>query len=416
MHVYRLRKTLGDAAVLETTPAGYRLQVRPGELDADRFERLFESGRRELTGGNPELATNMFADALALWRGPPLADLEFETFAQAEIARLHHQRELVLEARMEAELAAGRHFAILADLQRAVDAAPTREPLTGRLMLALYRCGLQTDALEAFTRLRTALLEEVGVEPGPDLRRLQESILRQDEALLAPDRREASPAIAGDAPRASAVMPLTLVRAELRRFVGRARQLEGLRAGWRQSSTGETGFSVVAGEAGIGKTRLLSHFAHEMQRSEGALVLYGRCDEEVLIPYQPFVEALRFASANGVIGTGDASAAEFDTLSRLVPELADGESQSTPEVGAHVDVRRYQLFELVAGLFLDLTRRVPLLLIVDDLHWADRATLLMLRHLLRRLDGEDSMVLAAYRPTDVAPDAPLHQLLRGSTS
>ena len=132
----------------------------------------------------------MLREALALWRGPPLADLAFEPFAQAEIARLEEQRLAALEARVEADLAAGRHAALVGELQRLVAANPTRERLAGQLMLALYRCGRQAEALEAYRDARRRLVADVGVEPGPELRRLQEAILHQDASL------ELQPAVA----------------------------------------------------------------------------------------------------------------------------------------------------------------------------------------------------------------------------
>ena len=107
MYVSRLRKALGDAEAIATTPAGYRLRVRPGELDAERFERGVEAGRRALAAGEPERAGALLRDALALWRGPPLADLEFVPFAPVEIARLEEQRLVALEARVDADLAMG---------------------------------------------------------------------------------------------------------------------------------------------------------------------------------------------------------------------------------------------------------------------------------------------------------------------
>ena len=125
----------------------------------------------------------MLREALALWRGPPLADLAFEPFAQAEIARLEEQRLDALEERVEADLAAGRHAALVGELRQLVVDHPTRERLAGQLMLALYRCGQQADALEAFHAARRVLVAEIGVEPGPELRRLEQAILRHDVAL-----------------------------------------------------------------------------------------------------------------------------------------------------------------------------------------------------------------------------------------
>jgi DNA-binding SARP family transcriptional activator/predicted ATPase len=191
VHVSRLRKSLGETASLATTPGGYLLRVAPGELDAERFERLAEAGRDALAAGEPERARALLDEALALWRGPPLADLEFEAFAQSEIARLEEQRMAAVEARVEAELAGGRHTTLIAELRHLVAANPTRERLAGQLMLALYRSGRQADALAVFRNARTRLQEELGLEPSEELRRLERQVLNQAPELDAPQRASA---------------------------------------------------------------------------------------------------------------------------------------------------------------------------------------------------------------------------------
>src|SRR3954462_11938093 len=145
VHVYvsRLRQALGDPEAIETTPAGYRLRVRPQELDAERFEDGVEAGRRALGDGRPEQGARLLREALELWRGPPLAELEFEPFAQAEIARLEEQRLAAVEARVEADLAAGRHGALVSELRQLLAEHPARERFAAQLMIALYRSGRQ---------------------------------------------------------------------------------------------------------------------------------------------------------------------------------------------------------------------------------------------------------------------------------
>ena len=150
VYVSRLRKALGDPEAIATTPAGYRLRVRPQELDAERFERSLEAGRSALGAGRPEQAAALLGEALGLWRGPPLAELEFEAFAQPEIARLSEQRLAALEARIDANLAAGRHATLISELQQLLTEHPTRERFAAQLMLALYRSGRQTDALAVY--------------------------------------------------------------------------------------------------------------------------------------------------------------------------------------------------------------------------------------------------------------------------
>src|SRR6266545_2965346 len=170
------------ARVLAWQPPGYLLRVGPDELDATRFERLARDGRG-LLPADPAAAEALLGEALALWRGDALADVAFEPFAQGEIARLTELRLATAEDQVEAGLAAGRHAEVVADLERLLAASPLRERLRGQLMLALYRSGRQADALRAYRDGRDLLVEELGLEPGPALRRLQEEILLQSPTL-----------------------------------------------------------------------------------------------------------------------------------------------------------------------------------------------------------------------------------------
>src|SRR5215208_567213 len=183
VYVSRLRRALGETERLTSSRAGYRLCVRPGELDLDRFERLAEDGVRALTDGRPQAAGELLREALQLWQGPALADLAVEPFAQAEITRLEDQRLAALETRIEADLAAGRHAELIAELRHLVAEHPLRERLHGQLMLALYRSGQQADALQAFMRAREVLVDQIGIEPGRELRELHRSILGQADRL-----------------------------------------------------------------------------------------------------------------------------------------------------------------------------------------------------------------------------------------
>jgi WD40 repeat protein/DNA-binding SARP family transcriptional activator/energy-coupling factor transporter ATP-binding protein EcfA2 len=260
VHVSRLRKALGDADVLTTTPAGYQLRVAPQELDAARFERLALDGRRALAAGRPEQAARLLDEALGLWRGPPLAELTFEAFAQTAIARLEEQRLAALEARVDADLAAGRHVALVGELQTLVDSYPSRERFAGQLMLALYRCGRQADALDAYSAARGRLVEEIGVEPGPELRRLHDAILRQDASL------DAQPIVA-DLPReldADVAPPL----------LGRDADLIWLAEHWARACIGAGALVAITGAAGSGKTRLVAELTGDVKR-EGGQVVYA---------------------------------------------------------------------------------------------------------------------------------------------
>jgi YVTN family beta-propeller protein len=185
INVSRLRKALGEGAVI-THATGYAVQLAPDELDLDRFGALLEQGRKALAAGDARRAAPRLDEALALWRGPPLADLSYDDFAQTEIARLVELRLGAVEARTEAELALGRHAAALPEVEALVREHPLREHLRALLMLALYRSGRQADALETYRSGRRLLVEELGIEPGPELRELEQRILSQDPSLAPP--------------------------------------------------------------------------------------------------------------------------------------------------------------------------------------------------------------------------------------
>lgn len=170
VYVSRLRKLLPPGS-LETRPPGYVLHAGPGELDLERFEQLTAADRA--------------AEALELWRGPPLAGLELGGPARVEVQRLEERRLAVLEDRVEADLTHGRHVDLIAELEALVSRNPLRERLRGQLMLALYRSGRQAEALEHYRALRLMLRDELGLEPDASLRRLHTEILRQSGQLEA---------------------------------------------------------------------------------------------------------------------------------------------------------------------------------------------------------------------------------------
>src|SRR5215210_5147880 len=237
VYVARLRKALADPEVLVTTPAGYRLRVRPGELDAERFERLVADGREALAAGGAEQAAAELREALELWRGPPLAELASAPFAPAEIARLEEQHLAAVEVRVEADLAAGRHAELVGELQQLTSEHPWREHLHAQLMLALYRSGRQADALETYRHAREVLVEQLGIEPGAELHDLHEAILAHDPDLDAPP---VTPSLRGR--RALPAPP--------NRTVGRAHELVAVGERLR---TGSVRLLTLTGPGGVGK-------------------------------------------------------------------------------------------------------------------------------------------------------------------
>jgi DNA-binding SARP family transcriptional activator/ABC-type branched-subunit amino acid transport system substrate-binding protein/DNA-binding beta-propeller fold protein YncE len=181
-YISQLRKALGDGVVV-TRGRAYALDAPPGSVDVERFELLVAEARDLLGAGQPESAAQRLRAALALWRGPALADIAYEPFAQREIARLEELRISAIEDRIDAELAAGRSVEVVAELEALVRQHPLRERLRAQLMLALYRSGRQADALDAYRDTRRRLTEELGLEPGRELRELERAILTHDPAL-----------------------------------------------------------------------------------------------------------------------------------------------------------------------------------------------------------------------------------------
>jgi DNA-binding SARP family transcriptional activator/class 3 adenylate cyclase len=186
--VTRLRRVL-PADVLVTKPGGYSIEVELDSIDIHRFERLVEEGRRALTADDFQKASDLLRGAMSMWRGSPLADFTYEPFAEQPILQLEELRISALESRIDADLALGRHGELVGELQSLVVEHPLRERLRGQLMLALYRSGRQAEALEAYRDGRTTLLEELGIDPSPELQGLEKAILRQDPAVATPGQR-----------------------------------------------------------------------------------------------------------------------------------------------------------------------------------------------------------------------------------
>src|SRR5262245_43623137 len=182
VYVSQLRKVLGEG-IIETRPAGYIVRIEPRALDSKRFEVLLERGRTMLVSGVANEAAAALHQALSLWRGPALADFEHTAFARGEIGRLEELRLVALTLRLEADLELGRQAELVPELEALIREHPMREKLRELLILALYRAGRQADALAAYHDARTTLADELGLDPGQSLRRLERAILLQDPSL-----------------------------------------------------------------------------------------------------------------------------------------------------------------------------------------------------------------------------------------
>jgi DNA-binding SARP family transcriptional activator/tetratricopeptide (TPR) repeat protein len=256
-YVKRLRQALGPAGYerIVTRPAGYLIEVGPAELDVARFSDLQQAGRAAVRAAAWEAASAQLGAALALWRGEPLADVPSRVLVQAEVPRLAEMRLETLEARIDADLHLGRHQGVIAELQGLIAAEPLRERLHELLMLALYRSGQRDTALAVHHRVQRQLIDEVGIEPGPGLRELNQRIARSDPGLLSP-RSEAG-VTAGDRDQRPAPMMLPTA---VPGFAGRERELQVL-CGAAGRAGGPVLITAIGGTAGVGKTALAVHWA-----------------------------------------------------------------------------------------------------------------------------------------------------------
>jgi WD40 repeat protein/DNA-binding SARP family transcriptional activator len=358
-HVVHLRRALepgrargAPGQVLVTREPGYLLRVAPGALDAARFEELTAAGRRTLADGSAEAAGSILREALGLWRGRAFEEFLDADVAVAEADRLAELRLVAVEDRIEADLQLGRHRELVAELEGLVRDQPLRERPWAQLMMALYRSGRQADALLAYQRARSILVEELGIDPGAELRRLQAAVLAQDPGL---DLLATGAAAAGELPEG--LEPMGPV------FVGRTAELAWLRAAWTRAAPGRAGVVFLTGTRGIGKTRLAAELAREVH-SKGGRVLYGRCTPAAHDPLQPFDQALADLAAS-------------------LQEMA-GPDRSSGALGQG-------LADLVAG-----RSDRAVLLVLDDLHLAQAPTLEALSGLATAATSRRLLVLSTY--------------------
>jgi DNA-binding SARP family transcriptional activator len=579
-HISSLRRTLGDGFVL-TEGTGWTLA--DAQVDASRYKVAARTGRHAAAAGNSTEALASFEEALSLWRGIP--ELPDGRRGSSEKTRWLEAHAALVEDRADALLATGRAAEIVGELEAAISDAPLRERRWGQLMLALYRAGRQGEALGAYQRARSLLADQLGVDPGPELRRLEGAIVAQDAALdtsvaqhassvtravtflltdiegsTAAWEADAEAMAAGlarhdelveqvvtsrggrliktrgegdatfsvfDRPSAAAAAAIELQDAiareqwalreplrirvalhtgevelrdgdyfgravnraarlrslaaggqilcsgataelvidslsddivladlgvrqlrnlarpehvfELRLhsvedesvasqdnapidrpdlpavltgqgpFVGRGEELQRLSSTWQSSLSAGMRAVLIAGEPGVGKTRLAGEWSR-LAYEQDAVVLYGRCDEDLGAPYQPFVEAIR--SVVPCIGATRLRGLQgVEALLPLVPGLNDVLPDLAAPTRADPDTERYALFDAVVALLDAASASAPVVLILDDLHWAAKSTLLLLRHLLRFGDQARVQIVGTYRSTDLDRSHPLAAML-----
>jgi DNA-binding SARP family transcriptional activator/DNA polymerase III delta prime subunit len=291
-YVTRLRKLLGGSKLIQSRPQGYVLAVTRQQTDQGRFELLLERARDAAATGDRATEAEALRQALALWRGEPLADVPSALLHRNTVARLTEQRLDALQRRIDADLALGRHGELVAELRSLTDRYPLREQLWAQLMLALYRSGRQADALEAYQRVRRLLADELGIDPGAGLEALHRAILTGDPALDAPHDPDTTTA------RRPATVPCQLPL-DVEALVGRDDLVRRI----RQVLADDRRVPVVAlsGPPGVGKTALAIHAAHGLVERfpDGQLYVNLHGATAGLQPLQPLEVLGRFLRALG---------------------------------------------------------------------------------------------------------------------
>jgi DNA-binding SARP family transcriptional activator len=383
VHVGKLRRALEPerganvpSGRLPAGPHGYLLRIEPDELDAQRFERLVVLGRDANAAGDLRAAVPLLTQALDLWHGPAMVDVRDLSAARAEVSRLDELHVDATEELAEARLGCGEHAIVVDVLGAAVEEYPLRERLTAQLMLALYRCGRPTEALRAYAHLAGELDEQLGVQPSAEVRRLEEQVLLQDPAL-----EFVPPRAATFTTRAAAV-----------RFIGRRAEL-GRLLEIHADRAGECRLVLVSGAAGAGKSTLIEEFCHRAG-NDGAIVLTGRCAPEPVGDYQPVSEIL-----DAVVARGDEQtlAGVSPELAALVPGL---DLTEPPRADDDPELDRFRLFEAVASTIATVASDA-IVLVIEDVHWADRPTLALLRHLLRHPKLAQVRAIVSYREDEI---------------
>jgi DNA-binding SARP family transcriptional activator len=297
-YVARLRKLLGGAGErLQGRPGGYLLAVDADDTDLGRFAGLLAQAREAARLGDRQTEANVLAQALRLWRGAPLVDVPSEGLGRDTVVRLAEERLEVLGHRIDADLALGRQAELVAELGALTQRYPLREQYWAQLMVALYRCGRQADALAAYQRVRGLLAEELGIDPGPELQRLHQAILTNNPALDAPSGP------GGGAARRPSVVPFE-VPADIPDLTGREKAVASLvdvldSDGHPDRSTV---VAAIAGPAGVGKTALAVRVAHRLRSRFPDGQLYVNLRGAEARPLDPYDVLLRFLTAMGVDG------------------------------------------------------------------------------------------------------------------
>jgi DNA-binding SARP family transcriptional activator len=460
------RAARARASVLVTVAPGYALRLPGEDIDVSRFEAAVDEVHRRLAVADSsalpavpasarpadlaEMAGRL-REALSLWRGTPFQELEEAGAAVAERARLAELRLVAIEDLALIRLESGEQATAAAELTAVAQRHPLRERLWALRALALARSGRQADGLATVRAIRHTLGEQLGVDPGPVLRAVELAVLRQDPAVVrTAGTALAAPAVAapppppppapvppgpgggtpgggtpgggtpgGGGPGGGGPEPagLVVVSADPRTWplVGREAELAALLELLGRVRDGRTGLASLVGEPGIGKSRLVAELARRAAGDDFA-VLVGRCSsDEGAPPFWPWVSVLRDLS--GVLGHGalhELAGADAGSLAGLLPAAAghDRPAAAPTVVSSSVDAERFRISDAVARVLTAAAERRPLLVVLDDLHWADQSSLRLLHHLADHL-ADARVLLVVTRRALPEPTGVLAEVVAG---
>lgn len=387
VHVSRLRSALAVEIELVNATA-YRLAAGQATTDVAEFTDLCDRARATRAAGDGAGAVALLEQALGLWRGPALGDLGRDNALRASALRLDEGRDRAVDEWVDVCLEVGRADEVIGELRSALDLDPLQERRWRQLIQALHRCGRHGEALAAYQRAREVFIDELGVEPSQMLSDVHSELQRLDGSGSAPG---------GQVPDFSASG-----------LIGRANELEVLTEAWLD---GHDRLRVVtlSGEAGVGKSRLAEEFAAGVSAS-GGTVLVGRCDPAVASPFQPFAQILgahfdELLSRPGPVPVDPRLVRYLPGLVRVAPELlgvlpTETYRPTTPTP----DDRGHGAYEAVAAWLSQISESAPVLIVLDDLHWADPETLHQLRHVLHSPRPVRALIVVALRDREVSSD------------
>ena len=379
--ISRLRTAIG-AEVLQTASTGYALAT---EVDALQFCAAVVGAAASAD------RLQALEHALSLWTGPALEEFRGEEWADGEIARLTEMHAGTVDDCAEELIAARRSADAVALLEAQIARYPYRDASRGLLIRALASAGRQADALRAYQQYRSFLIDELGTEPSPEVVRIERRVATNWDGIQSESERDAH------SPGAPISIPLPSALAQEARFVGRVQELGALADELASVAGGGLHAVVLRGEPGIGKTTLLAAFAQSVVAAERATVVYGRCDETG-VPLQPFRSALASCVEHAPIALLSEHVARCGgELARICPRLATRVATAPAPTISDDATERFLVFEAAADLLRRFASSRPLVLVFDDLQWAEPTALLMLRHVAHALADAPVLLVAGSR-------------------